>query len=92
MKIRKLLIVLFVALLGYISGYGQTIYKHNFGTSSAELQAPNYPYVTGASAIVTLDTNLTTTGWTNSAAVPFGGGTTGSGAVPNKAVTRALST
>ena len=88
MKIRKLLFVLFVALLGYISGYGQTtIYKHNFGTSSPELQAPNYPYVTGASAIVNLDTNLTTTGWTNSAAVAFGGGTTGSGAVPNKALT-----
>jgi hypothetical protein len=72
MKIRKLLLVLFVALLGYTSGYGQTIYKHDFGTQSAELTG-TYPYVTGASAIVTMDTNLTTTGWSNSSGAWNGG-------------------
>ena len=77
MKIRKLLFVLFVVLLGYVSGYGQTIYKHDFGTQSGELQAPNYPYVTGASASVTLNTNLTTTGWSNSNGA-WAGGTAGS--------------
>jgi hypothetical protein len=85
MKIRKLLFVLFVAILGYLSGYGQTIYRHNFGTVSTELQAPNYPYVTGASATVTMDTNLTSTGWTNSSGV-WSGGFFGSGGNPSRAI------
>ena len=84
MKIRKLLFVLFVALLGYISGYGQTIYKHTFGASSPEFAV--YPYV-GIAPNPTIDSNLSTTGWTNSAAVAFGGGTTGSGGIPDKALT-----
>jgi hypothetical protein len=60
MKIRKLLFVLFVALLGYISGYGQTtIYKHDFGVTTAALAV--HPYNVQPAA---LNPNLSTSSWT----------------------------